>query len=190
MNADLAHSAPLAAPEASPYQLLQALEQRVLRGNFSPAAPAPSLEWEGLAFRLRNQWYLAPAGEVQEVLRLPPASRVPNAKPWLSGLANVRGAIVPVVDLALFMGLPTLLAQAPSAKLMIVNSGREAVGFYVDETGGQRRYSVTEQEHDALERLPHCARYATGAFQRDGQLAVVLSLVALMHSDAFLEAGW
>ena len=56
--------------------------------------------------------------------------------------------------------------------------------------GGQRRYSVAEQAHDALERLPHCARYATGVFQRDGQLAVVLSLAALMHSDAFLEAGW
>jgi twitching motility protein PilI len=190
MSSDLATTPSSSTPQVSPFQLLQELEQRVLRGSLATAALAASQEWEGLAFRLRNQWFLAAAGEVHEVLRLPASTRIPNAKPWLTGLANVRGTIVPVVDLALFLGLPKLLVQSPTAKLMIVHCSGDAVGFCVDATGGHRRYSVAEQEHEALEQLPQCAGYAVGAFQRDGQVAVVLSFAALMQSEAFVEASW
>ena len=62
-------------------------------------------EWVGVGFRLGTERFLVPRGEVREVLMVPPAiTRVPGAKSWVRGLANVRGHLLPVVDLKEFLG--------------------------------------------------------------------------------------
>ena len=181
-------AAPIPYQTAHPFALLQALERRLQAGANVAAAGGP-VTWDGLAFRVRNQWCVAPAGEIREVLPLPGHTRIPGAKPWLMGLANLRGVIVPLIDLAAFLGMaksPSL----PTSRLLLLNSSREPLGFLVDEAAGQRRFSANEQCHDALDEAPAFRDVALGAFERNGTVQLAISLRRLAASEGFAHAGW
>ena len=82
------------------------------------AADLPSQEtrlqrWSGIAFRVGSNAYVAPMGEVAEVLHEPRCTLMPGVKPWVKGVANLRGRLLPVMDLGGFLGLE--LSKASSA---------------------------------------------------------------------------
>src|SRR5690606_10234384 len=83
-----------------PFDLLRELERlaRVaLTGQGRDAAAEGG--GVGVAFRLSSESFLAAREETREVLGYPSVvTRVPGAKPWIRGIANVRGQLLPVVD--------------------------------------------------------------------------------------------
>lgn len=90
---------------------------------------------EGLAelvvFRLEGREYAFPVEHVDEILRMVALTPVPEAPPWLSGVINLRGQVVPVVDLRMRLGLPR---QVPglSTPIMVVRAGGRVAGLIVD----------------------------------------------------------
>mgnify|MGYP002714204109 FL=1 len=56
--------------------------------------------WSGIAFEMMGQYFVAPLGEVSEVIYPPKYTPVPNTQPWVVGLANIRGRLLSVSDLA------------------------------------------------------------------------------------------
>jgi purine-binding chemotaxis protein CheW len=90
---------------------------------------------EGLAelvvFRLEGREYAFPLEHVNEVLGMVALTPVPEAPPWLSGVINLRGQVVPVVDLRTRLGLPY---QVPglSTPIMVVQAGGRMAGLIVD----------------------------------------------------------
>ena len=89
-----------------PFELLKELEKRSRAVAASNAPEAEKgQEWVGVAFRMAGELYLAAREETREVLGLPaPITRVPGAKSWIKGLANVRGQLLPVLDLRQYLG--------------------------------------------------------------------------------------
>ena len=89
-----------------PFELLRELERLAklaLAGRGQDAEQGR--EWVGVAFRLGSENFLVAREETREVLGLPPMlTRVPGARSWIRGLANVRGQLLPVVDLRAFLG--------------------------------------------------------------------------------------
>ena len=73
---------------------------------------------------------LVPWDGGREVAPVPPTSRVPNTPAWLRGLANVRGGLVPVVDVAAAFGLAR--ASARTDYLLICGQGETAIGLLID----------------------------------------------------------
>ncbi len=68
-------------------------------------APAAADEWVGIGFRLGAERFVTSRADVREVLPIPEqVTRVPGAKPWLRGIANLRGQLLTVVDLKSFLG--------------------------------------------------------------------------------------
>src|SRR5687768_18608043 len=84
-----------------PFDLLKELERlarTALTGQGRDAAS--EREWVGVAFRLGSENFLVAREETREVLGFPSVlTRVPGAKGWIRGVANVRGTLLPVVDL-------------------------------------------------------------------------------------------
>lgn len=66
----------------------------------------------------------------REVIAPPPVSRIPNTAPWLRGLANVRGTLVPVIDASLAFGV-TREVGIP-AYLLIFGHGETVIGLLID----------------------------------------------------------
>jgi purine-binding chemotaxis protein CheW len=86
-----------------------------------------------LTFRVGERRLALEAGEVAEVVRRPLITRVPQAPPALSGVANVRGEVIPVVSVA---GLLGEAAAAPAVDRLIVLDRAERLGLAVDEVMG------------------------------------------------------
>ncbi len=98
---------------------------------------------------------------MREVLNYPgQLTRVPGAKSWIKGLANVRGALLPVIDLRQYLGSgATPLTR--NTRLLVVNHRDVPAGLMVDEVLGFRRFidgGVQRQcaaHHRALRKI-HC----------------------------------
>ncbi len=83
-----------------PFELLVEIERRSRAAVAGSRVGAQGREWVGVAFRMATETFLVARDETREVLGYPTAiTRVPGARAWIKGLANVRGQLLPVLDL-------------------------------------------------------------------------------------------
>ena len=173
-----------------PFELLKALEKRS-RASVAQTdrEPAPGNEWVGVAFRMGGETFLVAREETREVLGLPASiTRVPGAKPWVKGLANVRGQLLPMVDMRQFMG-SGLTSVSRNTRVVVVNHREIPAGLIVDEVLGFRRFAEREFDAEPPPTVIRCDSYLAGAFRRGGEIWPVLSLKTLVESQQFLQAA-
>jgi purine-binding chemotaxis protein CheW len=85
---------------------------------------------EFLTCRLGEETYGIDILKVQEIRELDHVTRVPHVAPFVRGVINLRGAIVPIVDLGLMFGFPEPLALE-KASAIVLNVDRRMVGMVV-----------------------------------------------------------
>ncbi|MDR3418763.1 MAG: chemotaxis protein CheW [Nevskia sp.] len=170
-----------------PYELLFALENRLRVARLDIAA-GQTQSWTGLGFRMGDTWLVAPREDVREVITPPKVTRVPGAKPWLLGVANVRGNLLPVTDFGLFLGRPPA-AEQRDQRVLVFNSERVPAGVLVDEVVGYRQFAPSDQRHELARDAGDLQPYLLGGFVREGRNWLVLSLHKLTRSVTFTVAG-
>jgi twitching motility protein PilI len=173
-----------------PYDLLVALDRRGRAGGPQAADVADAArEWVGVAWRMAGEAYLVSREETREVLPYPSQlTRVPGAKNWVKGLANVRGTLLPVIDLRQFLGSgATPLTR--NTRVLVVNHRDVPAGLMVDEVLGFRRFTDGEFSGDAPPTIVRCERYVAGAFRRGTEAWPVLSLRLLVENPGFIDAA-
>ncbi|MGE5047142.1 MAG: chemotaxis protein CheW [Deltaproteobacteria bacterium] len=84
-----------------------------------------------VVFKVAGSEYALPAGEVLQMESFAGATPVPGARPWVSGIVQVRGRIVPVVDLRARFGLPPA-ERTLDTRLVVGTLGERAVALLVD----------------------------------------------------------
>lgn len=181
----------LSALADRPFDLLAALEARLISGGEARGAAAAATEWVGLAFNVADTNYLAARTEVREVLEPPAVTRVPGAKPWLLGVANVRGDLLPIVDLARFLGGQGG-TRTEASRVIVFNDRAVAAGFLVDGVSGFRGFAPEDQRHELIDEERGgggSSDFVLGAFVRDGTAWRVFSLRKLAADAAFRDAG-
>jgi twitching motility protein PilI len=170
--------------------LLKELEKRsrTLAAK-SVADENAGLEWVGVAFRMGGETFLAAREETREVLGYPAVvTRIPGAKNWVRGLANVRGSLMPMLDLRQFLGSGATVAGR-NARIIVVNHRDIPAGLMVDEVLGFRRFAESEFNAEAPPTVIRCDSYLAGAFRRGGEVWPVISLKSLVESQSFLQAA-
>jgi purine-binding chemotaxis protein CheW len=137
-----------------------------------------------ITFRVGLRLYAVPAGEVAEVIRVPPAARVPHSPRSLLGLANLRGSVVPVASLRRLLGLDDMQAS-PDARAIVLD-GPAPIAVAVDKVDAlialddaqveTRQVQMAEEEEGEALR---------GAFQIGGGLGVakILDLKRLLEAQ-------
>jgi len=128
------------------FRKLQEYQQR--SEAFKPgkgASGSHTGEWSGVTFRLGEARLACNIERVQEILPLPTPTPVPGAKPWILGLANVRGALMTVVDLAWFLGGQRSELSSRS-RLLATGPQKSPVGLLIDEVFGQRHFLDTDAQ--------------------------------------------
>lgn len=80
---------------------------------------------------LGAEQYALPIAQVREIVRATAPRPVPSELPWMRGVINLRGALVPVHDLASRLGVPA--GEGARAKIVIVDAGGEPAGYVVDD---------------------------------------------------------
>lgn len=171
-----------------PFALLYALQQQVL-GEESHGTLAGSESWPGIVIKVAEHDLVVPQGEVQELIDLPDYTRVPGAAPWLLGVGNVRGELLPII------GLKALIADAAAtidqtSRVVVLNDGEIPAGFVVDRVEGLRRFQASEQNHEMLGDAPErLTPFLLGGFSNADRRWLVLSLRRLVRDPIFQMTG-
>jgi purine-binding chemotaxis protein CheW len=121
--------------------------------------------------RVADEAYALPVGDVLEIADYGEVAPLPGAPAAIVGVRNLRGQVLPVVDLAKVLGLAP--GTAPERIVVAENGGRRA-GLAVDSVDD------VEQLPDAVEETE--SSLLTGAVLIDGALVGVVNLAALLDS--------
>ncbi|MGH8286684.1 MAG: chemotaxis protein CheW [Steroidobacteraceae bacterium] len=173
-----------------PFELLAELERRGRAVSAQVGeAGAAGREWVGVALRMAGELFLVAREETREVLSVPPAlTRVPGAKSWVKGLANVRGQLLPIIDLRQFLGSGAT-PFTRNTRIVVANHRDIPAGLLVDEVLGFRRFAEGEFTGDAPPTVARCERFLAGAFRRGSDQSPVLSVRSLLESPSFTDAA-
>jgi len=170
-------------------QLLRGIEQR----SRAHAAGLPQQEevqqyWEGVVFSLNGAYLAAPLNEVAEILHFPAVvTHVPGTQPWMQGVANIRGNLLPIVDLQLFLGGEQIIDDRRS-RVLIIRRKEVFIGLLVQEVVGMRHIP----QHQQIDFPPPnglMGRFVKSAFEHDGETWPVFGMFALVESKEFQIAA-
>jgi twitching motility protein PilI len=180
----------LQALAGQPFELLVELERRArVAVAAREGAPSAADEWVGIGFRLGAERFVTTRGDVREVLPVPDqVTRVPGAKPWLRGIANLRGQLLTVVDLKSFLGAGSAATER-QARVLVVANREVPTGLIVDEVVGFRRFGASEYREDAPAGVIRCEHYVEGCYRRGSEVWPRFSLPKLLGDEQFLMAG-
>lgn len=101
-----------------------------------------------MTFVLGDEEYGVEILRVQEIKTSPPITAIPNTPPQVRGVMNLRGAVVPVLDMRLRFGMPEA-DRGRHTVVIVVNYGAKIVGLMVDSVT-----DVLEVTRDAIEVTP------------------------------------
>jgi twitching motility protein PilI len=185
----MAKTPQLAALVQQPFELLQELERRSRKAFAGKGSDGMPEEWVGIGFRIGDEQFVASREQVREVLMLPEAmTRVPGANRWVLGIANLRGHLLPLIDLKMLLGSGrTSLRRA--TRVISVNHREIPAGLVVDEVQGFRRFMHSEFNDKTLQTAVRCDRFLRGVYQRGHDVWPVFGLHDLLESSAFLQAA-
>lgn len=106
--------------------------------------------WTGVGFSLVGRRLVAPMGEVSEILILPPLTRLPRVKPWVRGVANVRGRLMPVISIAAWLGQQDITPWR-GQRALVVESGEMYCGLAIDEVHGLKHFAAEAYRTESVE---------------------------------------
>ena len=87
-----------------PIQLLQEIEQQCKNtAKGLPQRVDVKESWSGIGFRIGEINLVAPLKQVNEILHVPRLTAVPGTQRWVKGVANIRGTLLPIIDLQGFL---------------------------------------------------------------------------------------
>lgn len=102
-------------------------------------------EVQVVAFTIDDQEYAINILDVQEIIRILPITRVPKAPAYLEGVINLRGNVIPVIDVRKRFNL-TPWNETESSRIIIVRSDDITTGLIVDRVSEVIRLSETDFE--------------------------------------------
>jgi len=182
-------SADLKALVEQPIELLQELERRSRAAVAGQGSGSIADEWVGIGFRIGDEQFVANREQVREILMLPEAlTRVPGAKRWLLGIANLRGHLLPLIDLKLLLGSGRTTMRR-TTRVISVNHRDVPAGLVVDEVQGFRRFMNTDFSDKWPQTAVRCDRFISGAYERGQESWPIFGLYDLLESSSFLQAA-
>jgi twitching motility protein PilI len=144
--------------------------------------------WQGLSFVVSGVRLVSAMSEVTEMLRYPDhITRVPGASPWMLGVANVRGNLLPVLDLQAYLGGKPVV-PGKTTRVLVINQRGVQTGVVVTSVLGMRHFE--EQQRVSNTRVEGAiGAYVYDAFNTNGEIWPVFSMLALSVDPGFRSAA-
>ena len=131
-----------------------------------PETSPQEQSWTGIGFSLGEQSFLVPMSDITEILNLPHCTRIPRTKSFVRGAANIRGSVVPVIDLMAFFQKPSTRV-ARLRRVLVVDYRESSTGLIVDDILGMQHFSAMNYEASISSELEPCFHgYLSGTYFR------------------------
>ena len=128
-----------------------------------------------VVFELANEAYGVDIGRVQEIIRMTSITRLPRAPEFVEGVINLRGKVIPVVDLKKRFGLRDDEKSRPS-RIVVVDLGQQTLGMVVDGVSEVLRVAKGAIEPPSPAVTTIESRYIRGIAKLEGRLIILLDL--------------
>ena len=145
-------------------------------------------EWVGVIFRIGDDRLACSIEKVHEFLPIPAFTPVPGTKPWILGLANVRGDLLTIIDLAWFLNGQRSNVSMRTRLLSASLRGRP-IGLMVDEVFGQRHFVSDEGKKARLPKSSPLKGFVHKQYRSGKDVWQELDLDILFSTSEFLNGA-
>jgi purine-binding chemotaxis protein CheW len=128
-----------------------------------------------VGFRIGRETFGVPISMVREIVRVPEITSVPNAPDYIEGVINLRGRIIPVLDLRKRFGVKSAEPNKKN-RIVVVELGARAIGLIVNSASEVLRIppSEIEEPHSVFQEGE--LDFITGVGKLKGRLVILLDL--------------
>ncbi|MBS9779364.1 MAG: chemotaxis protein CheW [Moraxellaceae bacterium] len=146
-------------------------------------------QWRGISFELAGFRMVVSIAEVSEVLALPEYTSLPLVKPWLLGLANVRGRLLPLTDLSILFNIKGQQTKLNKKKVLVIDKDKLFSGLLVDKVLGIQQFSELNYRNESLPKSSPLLAVTHGKFVKDGEEWIVFMPSLLAHHKDYTNAS-
>ena len=148
-------------------------------------------EQQLVVFDLSSEAYGVDIGAVREIIRLQDITKVPRTPEFVEGVINLRGKVIPVVDLRKRFGLPAE-KESKENRIVVVDIGAQDIGVVVDAVTEVLRIATESVEPPASVITTADSEYLLGIAKLDSRLIILLDLERVLteaEHSSLLEMG-
>lgn len=139
-----------------------------------------------VSFKIGEEEFGVDILKVQEIIRMLQITKVPNSPDFVDGVVNLRGRIIPVIDLRTRLGMPRI-ERGKETRIVVVELSGITVGFIVDEVSEVLRIpkNITEAPPEMVSGLD--SDYITAVGKLEDRLLILLDLEKVLSTDQRAE---
>ena len=171
----------------TPFELLQEIDRQCRQGARGlPTGAKVEEDWVGIGFMLGGKRLVAKMSDVAEIISPPKTIRVPGVREWVQGLANVRGTLLPILDMTLYLQ-QQFNGPEEQSRVLVINKQNVIAGLKVQEVFGLRRFKNDSRTTEVAEAMGTMQPYLDGAFNEGALQWNVFSIEKLVSHEPFLK---
>ena len=137
-----------------------------------------------VGFRIGNETYGVRIGSVREIVRVPEITIVPNAPEAIEGVINLRGKIIPVMDLRKRFGNVSVQPDKKN-RILVVELESRLLGLIVSSASEVLKIPPSEIEPPGTVFAEGESSYVTGVGKLKGRLIILLDIARLLRQPEF-----
>jgi purine-binding chemotaxis protein CheW len=141
-------------------------------------------ELQVVGFRIGNETFGVRIGAVREIVRVPEITAVPSAPDTIEGVINLRGKIIPVMDLRKRFGQSNVQPDKKN-RILVVELEGKLIGLIVNAASEVLKISPSEIEPPGNVFAEGESSYVTGVGKLKGRLIILLDIAKLLHRPEF-----
>jgi purine-binding chemotaxis protein CheW len=137
-----------------------------------------------VGFRIGEETYGVQIGSVREIVRVPEITAVPNAPEMIEGVINLRGKIIPVMDLRKRFGSSAIQSDKKN-RILVVELENRLLGLIVSAASEVLKIPPSEIEPPGAVFAEGESSYVTGVGKLKGRLVILLDIARLLRQPEF-----
>ena len=136
-----------------------------------------------VGFRIGRETYGVPITLVHEIVRMPEITPIPDAEECVEGVINLRGKIIPVIDLRKRFGQTEITATNAKNRILVTEVDNRRVGLIVDSASEVLKIPPSDIETPPTALQEAQANCVTGVAKLHGRLVILLELSRLLQKS-------
>jgi purine-binding chemotaxis protein CheW len=137
-----------------------------------------------VGFRIGSETYGVRIGSVREIVRVPEITSVPSAPDLIEGVINLRGKIIPVMDLRKRFGQSEIVADKKN-RILVVELNNKLLGLIVNAASEVLKIPPADIEPPGNVFAEGESSYVVGVGKLKGRLIILLDITRLLHRPEY-----
>jgi purine-binding chemotaxis protein CheW len=126
----------------------------------------------------KRKHFAIPVEQVREIRKIELITNIPNTKPFVVGIINLRGQLIPIIDIKQKIGLSKNVNDVSKQQVLIIEFNKQLLGLLIDEVNEVLRIQMTEIQQSP-ENMFDSENYIKGIIKINDKLVILLDLTKI-----------